>query len=76
MRVEVSDDLSYLNQCGEMFFGETEDYSVNISQTFKADFSAPLAAVTENRKEILISPNPVNTGSMRSSIIQHPHKEK
>jgi hypothetical protein len=42
MRVEVSDDLSSLNQCGEIFFGETEDYSVNITPTLKADFSPPL----------------------------------
>jgi hypothetical protein len=37
MRVEISDDLSSLNQCGEMFFGETEDYSVNVSPTIKLD---------------------------------------
>jgi Zn-dependent metalloprotease len=63
MRVEVSDDLSYLNQCGEMLLGETEDYSINVSATLKSGFSEPLAALTENKKGISISPNPVIGGS-------------
>jgi hypothetical protein len=52
MRVEISDDLSYLNQCGEIFFGETEDYSVNISAAIKADNGLPLAALTDDKKGI------------------------
>jgi len=64
MRVEVSDDLSSLNQCGEIFFGETEDYSVNISATLKPPgFSEPLAALTADKKGIFVTPNPVNSGA-------------
>jgi Zn-dependent metalloprotease len=64
MRVQMSDVDDIGNgPCYLTSYGETEDYSVNISAPLISSASqAPLIALTENNPGIFISPNPVISG--------------